>query len=164
MPREIQQQVCAKGKSSLQTDAINFILDRHFIETCDWQGQKQTYSATENNKGVPERAFHFHQGAAHCRRIGNAPVRRHRMPGTFWETACAVRRESRVALLIQYRLRQDRSRRISCIEKQDVMMLRHRDPLSLGGWTAACRTAASGLRRIMWLHRPNERAHKVSVH
>src|SRR5712672_4318699 len=61
------------------TDAVDFFLDSEFVEAGQRQAQQQADSALENHECIAECAFHLFRRTGHCGRIGNAPMRGHRL-------------------------------------------------------------------------------------
>ena len=59
---------------------IDLVLDGELFQRAQRQGEEQADSAIEDHKGVAKRARHFLFRSLHRCRVGNAPVRRHRLP------------------------------------------------------------------------------------
>ena len=62
-------------------DAVDLFLDGEFIEARQWQAQEQTYPAVENHEGFSKGPFDLLWRTCYRRRIGHAPVGRHRLAG-----------------------------------------------------------------------------------
>jgi len=62
-------------------DSVDLPLDGEFVETRKGQAQEQAYPAVKNHKGFPKGLFDLLRRACHRRRIGDAPVGRHRLAG-----------------------------------------------------------------------------------
>ena len=63
-------------------DAIDFLLDREFVETGEGQTKEQANPALKHHEGIAKRAFYLLRRSLNTRGIGNTPVRGHRLAGS----------------------------------------------------------------------------------
>src|SRR5882762_8573271 len=62
-------------------DAVDFFLDRQFVETCERQAEEQTDAAFEEQVGIAKSAFDLLRSTLGQRGIGNTPMRGHGLAG-----------------------------------------------------------------------------------
>src|SRR5882724_12985335 len=66
-------------KSLLCPNVMQLFLHGQRVEAIDWKRKEQTDSPVEHNECISKRALDLPRRPRYCRRIGNAPVRRHRL-------------------------------------------------------------------------------------
>ena len=62
-------------------DLVDFFLDSEPVKTGEWKAQEQADSAFEHEESVTKRFLYFLARPLDYCRIGNAPMRRHRLTG-----------------------------------------------------------------------------------
>src|SRR6266700_2546830 len=65
-------------------DLVNLALQRQFIQSCQRQRKKEADPAIQHHKSVVERPFGLFVCALRGSGVGNAPMRRHGLPGPDW--------------------------------------------------------------------------------
>jgi integrase len=61
-------------------DLVDFALDGHVLKRRQGQREEQPDPAVKHSEGITKRTGDLLWGSLDCRRIGNTPVRRHRLP------------------------------------------------------------------------------------
>src|SRR3984957_13557148 len=79
--REIRTWAGGRGGRSLLADLVDFFFNCELVEGLQGQVEKQADSAVEHEECVAECFFNLLKSACNSGRVGNAPMRRHRLAG-----------------------------------------------------------------------------------